>query len=110
MRADDIGLANVDGGMETGGSFGLVVVSDFWLSPEQLLDLDGFDRGDVGREMPVPLAVAMPVNEVDELVVVIGSDEAVDVSGSFSARLNFTSAPADCGLRMVGESLLRKSR
>jgi len=96
--------------METGASFGLVEVSDFWLSPEQLLALDGFDRGDVGREIPVPLAVAVLVSDADEVVVVTESDEAVDVSGSFSARLNFTMAPADCGLRMVGESLLRKSR
>lgn len=110
VRAD-IGLANDDEGMETDAGFGWMVVSDFWLSPEQLLALDGFDRGDAGREMPVPVAVAVLVSDIDELVVVIESDNAVvDVSGAFSGRLNFTSALADWGLRMVGESLLRKSR
>ena len=102
--------------METGANFGravvvvFVVVSDFWLSPEQLLDLDGFDGGDAGREPTVPLAIVVLVSDAEELVMVTESDEAVDVSGNFSARLNFTIAPADWGLRMVGESLLRKSK
>jgi hypothetical protein len=61
--------------------------------------------------MPVLLAVvAGVVSDTDELVVVTVSGNVVEVSGGFSARLNFTSAPADCGLSMVGESLLRKSR
>jgi hypothetical protein len=109
VRAD-IGIANDDGGMETGAGFGWLVVSDFWLSPEQLLALDGFDRGDAGREIPVPLVVAVLVRDADKLVVVTESHVAVDVIGSFSAKLNFTSAPADWGLKMVGESLLRKSK
>ena len=101
--------------METGADFGCVVLSNFWLSPEQLLALDGFDRGDAGREMPVPLALAVLVSDTDELVVVTESHNEeshneVEVSGGFSGRLNFTSAPADWGLRIVGESLLRNSR
>ena len=109
-----MGLVNDDGGIETGAGFGsavmvlvLVVLSDFWLSPEQLLARDGFDRGDAGREMPVPPAVAVFASDADELVVVT---ESVDVSGGFSARPKVKSAPADWGLRIVGESLLRKSR
>ena len=98
MRAD-IGLANDDGGIETGTGFGwvvvVIVVSDFRLSPEQLLDLDGFDRGDAGCEVIVSLAGAVFVSGIDELVVVTESDEAVEVRGGFSARLNFTNALAD---------------
>jgi len=116
----DIGLVNDDGVMETGAAFGCVVVvvvvvvvvlllfSDFWLSPEQLLVLDGFDRGDAGREMPVAPAVAVFVSDTDELVV--EGTESVEVSGGLSARPKVKSAPADFGLRIVGESLLRKSR
>ena len=87
-----------------------MVVSDFWLSPEQLLALDGFDRGDAGRETSAPLAVDALVSDAYELVVVMESDRLEDVRGGFSGRLNLAKAPADCGLRMVGESLLRKSR
>ena len=110
VRAD-IGLANDDGGMETGAGFGCADVSDFWLSPQQLLALDGFDRGEAGREASVPVAVEVLVIDADKVVVVVvESDEAVDVIGGFSGMVNFARRPADLGLRMVGESLLRKSR
>lgn len=94
VRAD-IGRANEDDGMVTGGGLLVWVESDFWLSLEQLLALDGFERGDAGRECSAGPAVEVLVVEMVEVVVFIDSEEAFDVSAGFSGRLNLVFTPAD---------------
>lgn len=93
VRADS-GRANVADGIVTEGGRDLVE-SDFWLSPEQLLALEGFERGDAGREVSAGPAVEVDVFETADVVVAVESEEVVDVSGGLSGKLNFVMAPAD---------------
>jgi len=86
VRDDGGGRAN-----DADGKAGAISFSPLWLSPEQLLALDGTERGESGFGGSVTAAVAVVAFEVVEDVVMTESQELKAFSGSW----NFAPTPAD---------------
>lgn len=118
MRADN-GRAKGEGGgitlpvgagAEPGSERFLLVLtpSDEVVEEERLLDLELFDRGEVGREVSAGAVDVKDVELAELEVVATESVEGCEVSAGFSGKVK--RVPVGRGVMRVGDSFERKSR